>query len=196
MIIGLTGGIGSGKSTVAQMYKELGIPVYDSDKEAKTLMVNSKSLKKAIIALFGESSYDGKNLNRKYIASQVFSNKSLLQKLNEVVHPAVKEHFRTWICQQQAPYVIQESALIYEEQNATRYDAVILVTAPQETRLQRVIKRDGATRDEVLNRMANQLTDDEKAPKANYTIQNISLTSTKDQVVKIHQELLSKLLKH
>ena len=196
MIIGLTGGIGSGKSTVAQMFKALGVPVYDSDKEAKALMTNSKSLRKAIIALFGETAYHGQNLNRKYIASRVFTNKNLLQELNAVVHPAVKDHFKAWVKEQNAPYVIQESALIFEEQNAALYDAVILVVAPEETRLQRVIERDGTTREEVLSRMAHQLSDKEKAQLANFTIQNINLEPTKEQVVKIHGELLSEILKH
>ena len=173
MIVGLTGGIGSGKSTVAHMFMELGVPVYDSDREAKALMTNSKALKKDIIALFGESAYLEQNLNRKYIASQVFSDKDLLKKLNAVVHPAVREHFTTWAKAKEAPYVIQESALIFEEQNEALYDAVILVTAPQETRLQRVMKRDAAKRKEVLNRMAHQLSDSEKAQMAKYTIQNI-----------------------
>lgn len=196
MIIGLTGGIGSGKSTVAHMFGTLGVPVYDSDKEAKMLMTNSKSLRKAIIALFGKTAYNGQNLNKKHIASKVFSNKSLLQKLNAVVHPAVKDHFKVWVKEQNTPYVIQESALIYEEQNAALYDAVILVVAPEKTRLQRVMKRDGATYQEVNNRMTNQLSDNEKVHLANYTIQNINLESTKEQVVKIHKELLLKFLKH
>ena len=196
MIIGLTGGIGSGKSTVAQMFRELGVPVYDSDKEAKALMIHSKSLKKAIISIFGEAAYIGQNLNRKYIASQVFSDKDLLQQLNAIVHPVVKEHFTAWVKQQQAPYVVQESALIFEAQNTGRFDAIILVVAPQETRLQRVMERDGATREEVLRRMEHQLSDEEKAQIANYTIQNIDLGSTKKQLVKIHNELRSKLLKH
>jgi len=195
MIVGLTGGIGSGKSTVAQMFKDLGIPVYDSDSEAKALITTSKTLKKAIIALFGKKAYIGQNLNRKYIASQVFEEEALLQKLNAIVHPAVKAHFIDWAKTQNSHYVIQESALIFEQGNAAQYDAIILVTAPEESRLQRVMIRDGATKEEVRSRMKHQLSDEKKVQLATYTIKNVTLITTKEQVVKIHRELLSKILK-
>lgn len=192
MIVGLTGGIGSGKSTVAKMFRKLGVPVYDSDHEAKVLMVTSPKVRDGLIKLFGEEIYDDEgNLNRKFIADKVFKDAALLQKLNAIVHPAVREHFLEWAAGQSTPYVIQETALIFENNAQDKYDQTILVTAPMEVRAHRVMARDGVDREAVLDRMRNQMTDDEKTDLAHFRIENIDLKSTKNKVKQLHAKLLA-----
>ncbi len=190
MIVGLTGGIGSGKTTVAHFFVELGVPVYNSDEEAKQLMVASKHVKKAIIELLGKKAYKGKKLNKKYISAQIFNDVSLLEKMNEIVHPAVKKDFLAWAKRQKAPYVIQETALIFENSKQDFYDFVILVTAPLSTRIERVIQRDGSSKNDVLNRLQNQLDDKEKIPLSDYVLENIELSKTRLKVEEIHKALL------
>lgn len=190
IIVGLTGGIGSGKTTVAKMFKKLGIPVYDSDKEAKKLMNKSKEIRLKITALFGKKAYKKGKLNRKFIAEAVFADKGLLSKLNAIVHPAVKSHFYDWVKKQTAPYVIQETALIFENGMEDRFDKVVLVTAPQELRIERVMSRDEVSKNEVLARIANQLHDSHKKKKSDFVIENTDLTATRKQVETIHQELI------
>jgi len=192
IIVGLTGGIGSGKSTVAKIFESFGIPVYDSDKEAKRLMTSSKSLKKKLIQLFGKKSFEHNKLNKNYISSKVFKNPDLLQKLNEIVHPAVKNHFLEWTTKQESDYVIQETALIFENQSQDNYDAIILVTAPKDERIQRVMERDGVQEVKVLERMSNQLNDDDKIELSDFVIENLNLEYTHEQVYKIHNQLRSK----
>ena len=190
MIVGLTGGIGSGKSTVAQMFMELGVPVYDSDKEAKQLMVSSETVKNAIINLFGKEAYTEDGLNRSFIANTVFKNRELLEKLNGIVHPAVRKHFLDWAHNQESPYVIQETALIFENGAAEKYDCTILITAPKETRVQRVVQRDEVARESVADRMKHQWNDDDKAKLADFTIENLDLEKTKEKVNELHLKLL------
>lgn len=189
-IVGLTGGIGSGKSTVADFFDALDIPVYNSDQEAKALMVNSKKLKKSIIELLGKKAYTGKILNRTYIADSIFKDVALLQKMNDIVHPAVRKHFLKWVEKQDAPYVIQETALIFENSSAEFYDEIILVTAPEDIRIERVVKRDKSTKKEVLNRLKKQLPDIEKIPLADFVIENLELKKTKQKVAEVHDALL------
>ncbi|NKI32554.1 dephospho-CoA kinase [Croceivirga thetidis] len=193
MIVGLTGGIGSGKSTVAQMFNELGVPIYDSDKEAKNLMNDDAKVKKAIISLFGKMAYEGGKLNRTFLASKVFYDKKLLEKLNKIVHPAVRAHFEKWVENQDSPYVIQETALIFENQMQASYHRIILVTAPLELRINRVVQRDDVAKEAVLSRMENQLSDEEKIPKSDFLVENVDLTLTKERVVEIHQLLLNQV---
>lgn len=190
IIVGLTGGIGSGKSTVAKMFKELGVPVYNSDKEAKKLMKSSKKVKKAIMELLGEDAYQNEKINKPFIANKIFNDKGLLQKMNAIVHPAVKKHFLKWVDKQETPYVIQETALIFENDNTENYDLILLVTAPVGERIARVVKRDGISRSKVEERMNNQLSDDFKAEKSDYTIENSDIEHTKIQVSDIYNRLL------
>lgn len=190
MIVGLTGGMGSGKSTVAQMFRDLGVPVYDSDAEAKQLMVNSIELKNAIIALLGENAYADATLDKGYIAEKVFKDPELLEKLNALVHPAVRTDFKQWAAQQKAPYVIQETALIFENGIQDFYDRILLVTAPLKLRIKRVMDRDGVTEKQILERIEHQLGDDEKEDQAHFCIQNIDLKTTRETVEELHQKLL------
>ena len=191
MIVGLTGGIGSGKSTVAKMFVELGIPVYDSDMEAKELMVGSSEVKNAITELLGEEAYDNQGLNRPYIADKVFKDPELLEKLNAIVHPAVRKHFLDWVERQESPYVIQETALIFENDAQDKYDYTILVTAPVETRIQRVIERDNVEGQAVVDRMKNQLDDEQKVDLANFSLKNLELDKTRRKVKELHLKLLA-----
>lgn len=190
MIVGLTGGIGSGKTTVGKMFTELGIPVYDSDLEAKRLMQSSKKLKKAITELFGNEAYIDDKLNKTYISTLVFKNQNLLKKLNAIVHPAVKKHFKSWTKKQGTPYVIQEAAIIFENASHESYDKVILVTSPQSIRIQRVMNRDGYAEEKVRDRMQNQWEDARKAALADFVIENVDIKKTKLKVRDIHKQLL------
>ena len=190
MIVGLTGGIGSGKSTVASMFQKLGVPIYNSDVEAKNLMGRSKKIKKDIEALMGKESYLDGEPNRGYIAQKVFKDKILLRDLNNIVHPAVRRHFKSWCKRQNTTYVIQEAAIIFENGTQKRYDKIILVTAPRDIRIQRVVDRDGITAEQVMARMDNQWPDSEKEKFSDFIIENIDLEATEGEVLKIHHKLL------
>lgn len=192
LIVGLTGGIGSGKSTVARFFEALGIPIYIADDRAKELMVNDTALKQAIIELLGVAAYaENGNLNRAYIASQVFSHADLLNRLNALVHPAVGKDFKKWVNSQNSPYVIKEAAILFENGNYKQSDKNILVTAPTEMRIERVINRDGATKESILSRMQHQWPDSDKIPLADYIVENIDLEQTQLQVNSLHKELIS-----
>lgn len=190
-IIGLTGGIGSGKTTVANFFKELGVPIYIADVEAKKIMNTSVSIKKALISWFGEKSYLNNELNRKFIASKVFKDKELLQKLNNIVHPEVDKHFKVWVANQDQSYVIYEAAIIFENNAQSKFDYTILVTAPEDIKVKRVLNRDESTEQEMRNRMKNQWDDSKKEKLANFIIENIDLEDTKSQIYLLHTKLLS-----
>ena len=190
-VIGLTGGIGSGKSTVAAMFNELGISVYNADQQAKMLVDNSEEIRTDIIDLFGQEAYGEHGLNRVYLADIVFDNREKLEQLNSIIHPAVEVNFREWIKRQSGPYVIQENPLIYENKKQNAFDQIILVTAPEPLRIQRVIKRDAFTKEQVKARIANQLSEKYKVKKADYVIHNINIEDTKKNVNYIHEQLVS-----
>ncbi|MGV3630098.1 MAG: dephospho-CoA kinase [Bacteroidota bacterium] len=160
--IGITGGIGSGKSLVCKVLENLGYPVFYADESAKQNMLENLDLINAIVKTFGEKSYTDKQLNRNYLASQVFSKPELRDKLNALVHPTVFQSYETWKNQQSSPLVFNESALLYETGSYTRFDEIWLVTADAETRISRVMQRDLASREDVLARMKNQLPEEEK----------------------------------
>ncbi|MCG2461106.1 dephospho-CoA kinase [Flavobacteriaceae bacterium F89] len=189
-IIGLTGGIGSGKTTVGRMFHDLGVPVYESDKEAKLLMQNSKEIKVGLEALFGNGAFNGEVLNRKFIADRVFADQNLLQKLNALVHPVVRDHFLSWQKDQRFAYVVQEAAIIFENGQCSNYDKIILVTAPREIRIKRVMQRDGSTRQEILDRMKNQWSEQKKRKLSDFVINNVNLKKTRIKVDQIHSAIL------
>lgn len=189
-IVGLTGGIGSGKSTVAGFFRKLGIPVYNSDERAKKLMNTSKALKEKLIQLFGDLAFDKGQLNRDYISDKVFNDRAVLEKLNAIVHPAVRKHFIKWSKQQDAPYVIQETALLFENKGQDKYDKTILVTSPLALRFERLMARDQSTKAQIESRMKNQLNDAEKIKLADYLIENIDLKETALKVSELHQKIL------
>ncbi|MHA7058971.1 dephospho-CoA kinase [Aquimarina sp. M1] len=188
--VGLTGGIGSGKSTVAKMFAKFDIPVYIADDEAKKLMSEETTVKKQIVDLLGVKAYSNKGLNRTYIANKVFNNKELLEKLNQIVHPAVATHFNAWKKEQKSTYVIKEAAILFENGGYNHCDFTILVTAPEEVRIERVLKRDNSTRSQVVARLHNQWKDAKKIPMADFVIQNMNLEETWLQVKKIHNKLI------
>ena len=188
-IVGLTGGIGSGKSKAAAYFSELGIPCYIADDRAKELMTSSMTIQQAIINEFGAESYINGNLNRPFLASIVFKDTVLLATLNAIVHPAVASDFRSWLLEQNSIYVIKEAAILFENGGAKLCDQVILVTAPKEIRVQRVIDRDKCTKEDVLEKMSKQWSDAKKKPLADYIIENIEWKETSKQIEVLHQKL-------
>ncbi|KAA3625143.1 MAG: dephospho-CoA kinase [Bacteroidetes bacterium] len=188
--VGITGGIGSGKSTVSKLFEFLGIPVYYADDEAKKLMVEDQDLIQELKATFGQETYKDGMLNRAFLANLVFKNEKLLQKLNSIVHPALGKHYEKWHAQQKnTPYTIKEAAILFEMGAADHMDKVITVFAPVEMRINRVIKRDKVTKESVLDRIARQMPDDEKVEKADFVIMNDGNQSLIAQIIEIHKEL-------
>lgn len=192
--VGVTGGIGTGKSTVCRIFSILGIPVYDSDRQAKILMVKDKSLIGKIKKHFGNESYlEDDELNTSYLAATVFDNKEKLKQLNSLVHPAVKKDFEFWASNQDAPYSIKEAALLVETGSYKELDALIVVTAFEKLKIERVLKRDkNRNIDQVKSIINNQLSDDEKKKYADFVINNDENHPILSQVLQIHNELLQK----
>lgn len=189
--IGLTGGIGSGKSTVARIFEVMGIPVYYADDRAKQLMVEDPELKAGIIALFGAEAYSQNELNRAHIAHLAFSDPTLLKKLEALVHPAVLADGERWHNGQQGvPYTIKEAALLFESGSYKALDRIIVVTAPLELRIERVMKRDQISRDSVEARIARQMLEEEKIKLADFIIVNDGSRSLIRQVGEIHRQII------
>ncbi|MCH8534533.1 MAG: dephospho-CoA kinase [Flavobacteriaceae bacterium] len=188
-IIGITGGIGSGKTTVAKLFSELGIPLFIADDEAKKLMNNDEEVIAKLISLFGNEAYKNNTLNRAYISEQVFKNKQLLEALNNIVHPAVQKKFESWYKKQDAPYVLYEAAILIEKGRTEYFDKIILVTASKQERIERVKKRDQISEDQIEQRMNNQWSDDKKEKFADFVIKNSILDKTKENVLFIHNFL-------
>ena len=187
--VGITGGIGSGKSTVAEIFKQLGVAVYSSDERAKYIMAHNEILVAKITALFGENSYINGVLNRAYIAKRVFTNKSELEKLNEIVHPVLKSDFESWCKQQTSVYILKEAAILFESKANIGLNKVVLVTAPQDLKIERVVTRDHSTHSEVLSRMDKQWSDEQKRDLADFEIINDEGSSLIEQVLTIHQAI-------
>lgn len=184
-IIGLTGGIGSGKTTVANEFLSLGIPVYITDFEAKKIMQTDTVLDQ-IKAEFGNSIFDNGVLLRGKLSEIVFNNAEKLAKLNGIVHPVVKHHFKEWLLEHNNyPFVIYESAILFESGSYKQCDFIINVEAPLELRIQRVIDRDKTTREKVLERIKNQWNDEDKSSKSDFVINNTSIEAIKNEIVKI-----------
>ncbi|MFM7672054.1 MAG: dephospho-CoA kinase [Bacteroidota bacterium] len=188
--IGLTGGIGSGKSTVARIFQSLGIPVYSSDVEAKRLMREDASIKQAITLSFGEDAYIGESPNAKKLASIVFNDPVALEKLNQIIHPATIADAQKWMANQQAPYVIKESALLFESGATEGLDMIIGVYAPKSLRIQRVMQRESVDQQTVIARMDRQLDEEIKRKLCDEVIVNDEQRSLIDQVLSLHTKLL------
>lgn len=188
-IVGLTGGIGSGKTTVAKLFSELGVPVYIADDEAKKLTNSSKVIRRKLIELLGDQTYIDGNLNRKYVADKIFNDKVLLNSVNAIIHPKVAAHFEKWVLRQKGNYVIKEAAILFENGGYKKCDVVILVVAPKALRMQRIIERDNASQAEIEQRMDNQWSDNKKKKLANFIIENIEINATRQQVQSIHKSL-------
>ncbi|WP_433829777.1 dephospho-CoA kinase [Flavobacterium anhuiense] len=184
-VIGLTGGIGSGKTTVANYFQELGVPVYIADDGAKRVM-QSKNILAEVKSTFGGSIFDDEVLNRAKLAQVVFNDKEQLAKLNAIVHPAVKVDFEEWAKEyKNYEYVLYEAAILFESGRYKDCDVIITVTAPEEMRIERVIKRDKTTREQVLSRMKMQWNDEKRISNSNFVINNNNLKNAKEEVVKI-----------
>ena len=192
--VGITGGIGSGKTTVCKVFEVLGIPIFYADTEAKNMMVEDELLIEAIKSTFGEESYfeEGK-LNNKHIAGIVFNNEAELAKLNALVHPAVFRAFDRWEANvnPNAPYTLKEAALLFESGSYKMCDTTILVTAPTDVKINRVMQRDNSTAEQVKARMDKQMSDAEKAKMANHFIINDETNSIIEQVLALHKEFLN-----
>jgi dephospho-CoA kinase len=187
-IIGLTGGIGSGKTTIAKYLHSFGIPVYIADEEAKKIMQSAEIIE-ALKKEFGSSVFDNDTLNREKLAKIVFNEPTKLEKLNSIVHPAVKKHFDQWILQQEnAPFIIYEAAILFESGRFKDCDIIITVTAPKESRIERIIARDKSNRDLVLKRINSQWTDKQRIDGSDFVIYNSSIEAAKrdaDKILKI-----------
>ena len=194
IIVGLTGGIGSGKTTVAKMFETLGIPIYIADIEAKRLMNSSKVIRRKLIKLFGEKAYIDDQLNRPFLASKIFNDASLLAQMNGIVHPKVVMDFKQWLKKQNSPYVIKEAAIIFEHQKQSEYDFIITVTASIKDKVARVLKRDNTTESKIMAIIKNQMSDEEKIKKSDFVIVNTQLDDTEKQVLATHNKLLQKVV--
>ncbi|WP_047546901.1 dephospho-CoA kinase [Psychroserpens sp. Hel_I_66] len=195
IIVGLTGGIGSGKTTVANFFKQLDIPIYIADVEAKNLMVTSKIIKRRLIELFGDNVYENNKLNKSLISEKIFNDSSFLNKINAIVHPKVASHFKRWCKKQNSPYVIKEAAIIFEHKQESKYDYIITVTADKQERINRVIKRDNSSKSKIEAIINNQVSDEEKIKKSHFVIINNDIESTQDQVINTHKSLLKLIAK-
>ena len=189
--IGITGGIGSGKSIISKVFEGLGIPVFNADNVAKELMQRDVALKSALVKTFGPSTYnDHGELQRAYLAERVFSDPEQLRKLNAIVHPAAIQAAIEWAEKQTTPYSLKEAALLFESGSYRDLDATILVTAPLPLRISRVMQRDGLSHEQVFERVQRQWSDEQKLPLAQYIIYNDDLQPVLPQVWNIHQQLL------
>lgn len=190
--VGLTGGIGSGKTTVAKLFAKKGIPIYLADTRAKYLMTYDKTLKSQIIDAFGKGVYHKNGrLNRKALAEIIFNDKSKLAIINSLVHPAIASDGKAWFAKQTSPYAIKEAALMIESGNHQDLDVLIVVTADEEERIARVMKRDDAQLKDVMARIKNQLSDAERLAHADYVIDNNHRNMLQEQVDALHTELLA-----
>ena len=187
--VGLTGGIGSGKSKVAEFLRDREVAIYDSDSRAKELMMSNEALREALIAEFGQECYTADGINRAWLAQRVFNNEAELAKLNAIVHPAVMRDFAEWAEVQEGNYVVLESAILLEAGLESHVDVVVAVMAPKELRLERAMLRDGASREQIEERMRNQMSDEERTDRAKYAIVNIDLEELEEDVEQLHRRL-------
>ncbi|MCJ8288227.1 MAG: dephospho-CoA kinase [Crocinitomicaceae bacterium] len=190
MTIGLTGGIGSGKSTVAKVLESMGYPVFYSDQVAKELIASDQGLQSEITSHFGESAFENGELNRAYLAERIFSNPADKTILNQLIHPRVRASFAAFDQSSDSKLVFNEAAIIFETGAYSNFDKTILVTAPVEMRIDRVMKRDNCSREDVQNRMDNQWSDDRKVPLSDFVIKNGDTDAVLDQIEIIVEALL------
>ena len=196
ILVGLTGGIGSGKSTVINHFIELGVNCYQADKEAKKLMDSDQDLIEKIKNSFGENIYINSKLDRKKLSSIVFRNKQKLDLLNSIVHPSVNKHFINYCKSLKDIYIIKEVAIIFETGTQDKFDKIILVKAPKEERINRIIDRDKCNRQDVIDRINNQIEDDDKMDKCDFIIDNINLEDIPNKVLEIHESILNSIEIH
>lgn len=188
--VGITGGIGSGKTTVCQVFEALGIPVFYADRAGKWLMEQDVSVIADIKQLFGEDIYQQGFLNRERIASIVFRSPDMLRSLNEIVHPAVLRYGAEWMAQQTSPYALKEAAIFFESGSYKEMDVMVGVYAPTKIRILRAMQRDGSTQEKILERIAQQMNEDEKMSRCQHVIINDDVQAVLPQVLQVHEALL------
>lgn len=187
--IGLTGNIGSGKTTVASCFEILGVAVFNADKEAKLLMNEDVNLKQSLIAEFGKDIYLDNELNRKYLSNLAFNDNLVLKRLNALVHPVVQDAFEKWSIQQSGAYVIKEAAILFESNTYQSLDAIICISCPEEIRFKRILKRDDLSEKEVRQRMSHQWVEEKKISLSDYTITNDNSCLVMPQILSVHSAL-------
>jgi len=189
--VAVTGGIGSGKSVVCKIFEKIGIPVFNADFEAKKLINTSRTIHDKLVSLFGAAIYQSNgDIHRKKMADLIFNDNFALQKVNEIVHPEVRKRFIEWGKEQNSPYIIQEAAIIFESKQTQSFDKIITVTAPLELKIERVIKRDQVSKEEVYKRMQSQLPDEIKIAKSDFVIMNDEIEMIIPQIIEIHNKLI------
>ena len=191
-IIGLTGGIGSGKSSVLEIFKKIGISTYNADESAKKLISSDKKIIYSIKQLFGEDIYDKNELNSKLVSKIVFNDKEKLKSLNSIIHPAVAIDFDNFCFKHRdETYIVKEAAIIFETKTEKLFNKIIYVKAPKEIRVDRVMQRDNLSRDDVLNRIQNQINETSIIDKCDFIIDNINFSELEEKVLEIHNTLIS-----
>jgi len=188
--LGITGGIGSGKTSVCRVFNVLGIPFFSADPEAKLIMGNDQSIMMRINEIAGKNLYSKGSLDRLELARLIFNDKTLLEKVNSLVHPVVFDHFRQWEAMQNSPYVIMEAAILFESGANKLVDRIATIVAPIEERVNRVIQRNNLSREQVMERMRNQMDDDTKSKLSDYVIYNSENDMIIPAILKIHEEIL------
>jgi dephospho-CoA kinase len=194
--LGITGGIGSGKTSVCRVFTVLGIPVFSADAEAKDIMDNDKSIINRINSIAGKNLYPDGNLDRTMLATLIFNDSSLLEKVNSLVHPIVFEYFKRWEMEQTAPYVIMEAAILFESGASGLVNKIATVVAPIEERVDRVIHRSSLSREQVMERMRNQMDDEERIKLSDYMIPNSETDMIIPAIIEIHNDILAYIIKH
>lgn len=193
LLVGLTGGIGSGKTLVCSIFEKLKVPVYHADEAARRLMNSEAGLMEGIREMFGDQAYGRDGLNRAYLAGLVFGDEERLSGLNKLVHPAVRDDFKRWAGQQRdAAYVIEEAAILFESGASQEMDLTILVHAPEEVRIRRVMERDGVSRVEVLKRIRHQMREEKLMKMADHRLLNDGTTMILPQVIELHNKILNR----
>ena len=187
--IGLTGNIGSGKTTVAFCFEILGVAIFNADKEAKLLMNEDVYLKQSLIAEFGKDVYLDNELNRKYLSNLAFNDDLVLKRLNALVHPVVQDAFEKWSVQQSGAYVIKEAAILFESNTYQSLDEIICISCPEEIRLIRILKRDDLSEKEARQRMSNQWAEEKKISLSDYVITNDNSSLVMPQILSVHSAL-------
>jgi dephospho-CoA kinase len=191
MTLGITGGIGSGKTSVCKVFNVLGIPVFSADPEAKEIMERDRDLISKLNSIAGRDLYASGSLDRKSLATLIFNNNELLEKVNALVHPVVFDHFRRWRSEQTAPYVIMEAAILIESGASKLVDRIATVSAPEEERIRRIILRNNISREQVMERIRNQTDEETKIRLSDYVIYNSENDMIIPSVLKIHEDILN-----
>jgi len=191
--VAITGGIGTGKTTISSMFADKGIPVFNSDEIAKEIMNTNSLLKNEIVTAFGDKAYDKNKLNKEYLSDVVFNNEILLKKINSIVHPYVAEEFNSWIQEQNSKYIIYESAIIFENQAEDFFDKIICVTASEEEVISRIMKRNDFSVDKIKSIINKQLPNDAKVQKSDYVIESMNISKLSDKVLEIHNDIMGSI---